>query len=87
MPKLRESPAQQMERVFRATIQYGLARKGQDMSDLVQMAPKCRSTVYKRMRDPSHCTFDEMLLFYKQFFSDRQLCELFDVEYHGTTSV
>lgn len=87
MPKLRESPAQRMERVFRAAIQYGLARKGQDMSDLVQMAPKCRATVYKRMRDPSHCTFDEMLLFYKQFFNDRQLCELFDVEYHGTTSV
>lgn len=86
MPKLRESPAQQMERVFRAAIQYGLARKGQDMSDLVQMAPKCRSTVYKRMRDPGHCTFDEMLLFYKQFFNDRQLCEMFDVEYHGTTS-
>lgn len=87
MPKLRESPAQQMERVFRAAIRYGLARKGQDMNDLVQMAPKCRSTVYKRMRDPGHCTFDEMLLFYKQFFNDRQLCEMFGVEYHGSTPV
>lgn len=85
MPKLKESPVQRMERVFRAAIQYGLARKGQDMNDLVQMAPKSRSTVYNRLRNPSGCTFDEMLLFYKQFFNDQQLCEMFGVEYHGST--
>lgn len=85
MPKLKESPCQRMDRIFRATVRYGLEIRGQDMNDLVQMAPGSKSTVYKRMRTAKNCTFDEMLLFYAQFFNDRQLCEMFGVEYHGST--
>lgn len=85
MPKLKELPAQRMGRVFRACVHYGLERRGQGMPDLVRMAPGSKSTVYNRMHDPRGCTFHEMLLFYNQFFNDRQLCEMFGVEYHGTT--
>lgn len=30
MPKLKETPAQRMERVFRAAVMYGLERRGRE---------------------------------------------------------
>lgn len=85
MPKMKESPCQRMDRVFRATVQYGLAINGQDMNDLVRMAPKSKSTIYKRMRTVRDCTFEEGLFYIQKFFNARQLCEMFGLEYHGST--
>lgn len=31
MPKLKETPAQRMERVFRAAVMYGLERRGENV--------------------------------------------------------
>lgn len=85
MPKLKESPVQRMERVFRAAVRYGLERRGENVEDLAKVAPGCRSTVYRRVRLPRTCTLDEMLFYAPRFFNDQQLCEMFGVEYHGTT--
>lgn len=85
MPKLRESPAQRMERVFRAAVKYGLERNGEKMADLAKEAPKSKDTVYRRMRNPGLCPMSEMLYYAPKFFNDRQLCEMFGVEYNGNT--
>ena len=85
MPKLKETPAQRMERVFRAAVRYGLERRGEKVGDLAKYAPKSRATVYHRMRTPLNCTMEEMLFYGPRFFNDRQLCEMIGVEYHGST--
>lgn len=87
MPKLRESQTQRMQRIFRAAIRYGLERKGENVDDLAKLAPKCRSTVYRRLKNPGLCTLSEMLFYAPKFFSDRELCEMLGVEYHGTSQV
>ena len=83
MPR-KETQAQRMGRVFRAVVRYGLELRGETVYDLVKRMPKAQSTVYKRLREPTTCTNAEMLQ-YAQFFNDRQLCEMYGVEYHGIT--
>ena len=85
MPKLKETPAQRMEWVFRAAIMYGLERRGENIEDLAKKAPQSRSTVYRRVKQPGFCTLREMLFYAPRFLNDRQLCEMFGVEYHGDT--
>ena len=52
MPKLKETPVQRMERVFRAAVFYGLERRAETIDDLAKRAPKARSTTYRRVRIP-----------------------------------
>lgn len=84
MPRLKESQAQKMRRIFRSVIRYGLEMRGEKVKDLAAAAPIKLNTIYKRLRDPTTCTNTEMLHFAK-FFNDRQLCEFYGVEYHGAT--
>lgn len=44
-----------------------------------------RSTTYRRVRIPRTCTFEEGLFYIPKFLNDRQLCEMWGVEYHGIT--
>lgn len=85
MPKLKETQSQRMERIFRAAIRYGLERRADKVEDLAKVAPKSRSTVYKRLHKPGLCTLQEMLFYAPKFFNDRELCEMLGVEYHGST--
>ena len=85
MPKLKETPVQRMERVFRAAVFYGLERRAETIDDLAKRAPKARSTTYRRVRIPRTCTFEEGRFYIPKFLNDRQLCEMWGVEYHGIT--
>ena len=85
MPKLKETQTQRMERIFRAAIRYGLERRAEKVEDLAKVAPKSRSTIYGRIKKPGQCTLQEMLFYAPRFFNDRELCEMFGVEYHGRT--
>ncbi len=88
MPKtkvFKESAEERFTRVFRACSRYYLERRGEHIEDLAKIAPGCRKTVYNRMNKPLRCTSEEMLFYAPKFFSDRQLCEAFGVQYHGST--
>lgn len=76
MPKLKETPVQRMERVFRAAVFYGLERRAETIDDLAKRAPNARSTTYRRVRIPRTCTFEEGLFYIPKFLNDRQLCEM-----------
>lgn len=84
MPKLKETSSQKMGRIFRAVIRYNLELRCEKVEDLAKRLPCKRATVYNRLRDPTTCTNREML-YLAPFFTDRQLCEMYGVEYHGTT--
>ena len=47
--------------------------------------PKSPATYYKRLRDLGSFTREELCIIIPRYFSDRQLCEAFGVEYHGAT--
>lgn len=83
--KIKESSEERMTRVFRAAVRYKLERRGEKIDDLAKIAPGCRKTVYNRMHNPLSCTNGEMLFYAPEFFNDRQLCEMYGVEYHGST--
>ena len=84
MPKLKETQAQKMGRIFRAVVRYGLEMRCEKVDDLIKVMPYGRATIYKRLKDPTTCTNAEMIQFAK-FFNDRQLCEFYGVRYCGTT--
>lgn len=84
MPKLKETQAQKMGRIFRAVVRYALEMRCEKVEDLTKAIPYSRATIYNRIRDPTTCTNAEML-HYAKFFNDRQLCEFYGVEYHGVT--
>jgi len=84
MPKLKETQAEKLGRIFRSVIAYNLAIRCEDLDDLVVRLPCVKSTFYKHLRDPMFVTVREMLCL-APFFTDRQLCEMFGVEYHGAT--
>lgn len=84
MPKLKESQSQRMGRIFRAVVRYALELRCEKVEDLAKTMPYSKATIYNRLRDPTTCTNGEML-HYAKFFNDRDLCELYGVEYHGVT--
>lgn len=85
MPKLRESPKQRMDRAFLAALRYGQTLRGERDLDTVKLMPRCCSTYYAHLRDLDKFTRAELLVLIPRYFNDRQLCEAFGVEYHGTT--
>lgn len=84
MPKLKETQAQKMGRIFRAVVRYGLELRCEKVEDLAKTIPYSKSTIYNSLKNPTTCTNAEMLHFAK-FFNDRQLCEFYGVDYHGAT--
>lgn len=85
MPKLRESPKERMDRAFMAALRYGQALRGEKDPDTVQIMPKSRATYYAHLRNPDKFTREELRILIPRYFTDRQLCEAFGVEYHGAT--
>lgn len=86
MPKLRESPKERMDRAFMTALRYGQALRGEKDLDTAQLMPKSRSTYYCHLRDPDKFTREELRILIPRYFTDRQLCEAFGVEYHGATA-
>lgn len=85
MPKLRESPKERMDRAFMAGLRYGQELRGERDTDTMKLMPKSPSTYYKRLRNLDGFTREELRILIPRYFNDRQLCEAFGVEYHGTT--
>ncbi len=85
MPKLHESPKERMDRAFMAALRYGQEIRGEKDLDTAQLMPKSRSTYYYHLRDLDKFTREELRVLIPRYFTDRQLCEAFGVEYHGAT--
>ena len=86
MPKLRESPKTRMDRAFITALRVGQAKRGEKDRDTAQIMPKCVSTYYSHLREPDKFTREELRILIPRYFTDRQLCEAFGVEYHGATT-
>lgn len=83
MPKLKESPKQKMDRAFLAAITCGQARRGESNQDTIRLMPVSCSSYYKHLRYPDMFTREELLVLVPRYFTDRELCEAFGVEYQA----
>lgn len=79
-----ESDMERTTRMFRAALRYSMELRMEEAEDVARQVPMGLSTFYLRMRDVSHLTVRE-LMGLKDRFTDRQLCEMFDVPYNGAT--
>lgn len=85
MPKLRESPAQRMDKAFLAALRYGQTMKGETNPDTMRLMTVCPRSFYRRLKDPGLFSVTDVRILAQRYFNDRQLCEMFGVEYHGST--
>ncbi len=83
MPKLRESPTRRMDRAFLAALRYGQAMRGETNPDTVKIVTVSTSAFYKKLKDPGTFSVMDARILAQRYFTDRQLCEAFGVEYHG----
>ncbi len=86
MPKLKESPAQHMNRRFMAALRYGQELRGERDADTAKIVmPQGPRTFYRRVKEPEKFSVENVRVIAQRYFNDRQLCEAFGVEYHGRT--
>jgi len=85
MPRLRESPKSKMDRAFMAALRYGQELRGEKDIDTAKRLPIHRTTYYKHLKNLDLFTREELCILAPVYFTDRQLCEAFGVEYHGAT--
>lgn len=85
MPKLKESARVRMDRAFMAALRYGQEMRGEKDTDTAALMPKSTVTYYRHLRDLDMFTREELRILIPRYFTDRQLCEAFGVEYHGST--
>ena len=83
MPKLKESPKQKMDRAFLSALAVGQARRGESNQDTIRFLPVSTSAFYNHLRCPDMFTREELLILLPRYFTDRQLCEAFGVEYQA----
>lgn len=83
MPRLKESPKQKMDRAFLSALAVGQARRGESNQDTIRLLPVSYSAYYKHLRCPDMFTREELLVIIPRYFTDRQLCEAFGVEYQA----
>lgn len=87
MPKVTLTAAQRQDRVLLAALRYGQAMRGERDVDTSRIYPACQRTFYNRIHNPSAMTLKELRFLAQRYdFSDRQLCEIIGIEYHGITS-
>lgn len=85
MPKLKESPTQRMNRAFLAALRAGQIMKGDTNADTLQLISVKSSAFFHRLKAPEKFSVFDARSLAQRYFSDRQLCEAFGVEYHGST--
>ena len=87
MPRLKVSPAEQQNREFLAALRAGQARKGETDRDTAQVFPdKGERTYQRRIKKRQTLTLPELRVLARHYgFTDRQLCLMVGVEYHGST--
>lgn len=85
MPKLKASAKVRMDRAFMAALRYGQELRGEKDIDTAKLMPKSDVTYYRHIRNLDMFTREELRILIPRYFTDRQLCEAFGVEYHGAT--
>ena len=85
MPKLKESAKARMDRAFLAGLRYGQTMRGEKDLDTAKLMPKCTTAYYRHIKNPDMFTREELIVLIPRYFNDRQLCDAFGVEYHGST--
>ena len=84
LKKEAETDLERATRIFRAAIRYSMELRREDVQDVALQARMGSSTLYRRLTDVTHMT-DRELLNMRDRLTDRQLCEMFGVQYHGST--
>lgn len=74
-----------MDRAFLAALRYGQTLRGEKDPDTARLLPRSSVTYYRHIKDPDMFTRGELRVLIPRYFNDRQLCDAFGVEYHGTT--
>lgn len=85
MPKLKESPAQRMDKAFIAALKAGQVMKGDDNKATLQLVSVQHASFYRKLKHPGDFSVDDARVIAQRYFNDRQLCAAFGVEYHGST--
>lgn len=85
MPKLKESPTQRMNRVFLAAVRAGQIMKGDTNADTLRLVSVKHSSFFRKLKAPETFSVFDARILAQRYFNDRQLCEAFGVEYHGST--
>ena len=88
MPRSKALSAQERQnQEFLAALAAGQARRGECDLDTAKLLPNCTSTYYQRKREPGRFTVHDLRIIVKQYqFTDYQLCQIFGVPYHGSTT-
>jgi len=84
LKKETETDLERASRIFRAAIRYSMELRREDVSDVARQSHIGQSTLYLRLRDVTNMTVREILNL-RDRLTDRQLCEMFGVQYHGVT--
>lgn len=85
MPKLKETPTQQMNKAFLAAIRAGQITKGDTNADTLRLVSVAYSTFFRKLKAPETFSVFDARILAQRYMNDRQLCESFGVEYHGST--
>lgn len=85
MPKLKETPTQQMNRAFLAAIRAGQIMRGDTNADTLQLVSVKYSAFFRKLKAPETFSVFDARVLAQRYMSDRQLCAAFGVEYHGST--
>lgn len=88
MPKLKPlTAAERQDRELLAALRAGQARKGERDSDTARVFPdKGELTYRRRIKKPQTFTLQELRFLAARYeFTDFQLCQIFGIEYHGST--
>lgn len=85
MPKLKESPTQRMNRVFLAAVRAGQIMKGDTNADTLRLVSVKHASFFRKLKAPETFSVFDARILAQRYFNDRQLCEAFGVEYHGST--
>lgn len=86
MPKLKQSAKVRMYRAFMAALRYGQELRGEKDADTARLMPRSTATYYKHIKNLDMFTREELRVLIPRYFTDRQLCDAFGVEYHGFTT-
>ena len=86
MPKKAMSAQERMDREFLAALAAGQVRTGDRDSDTARLLPNCKSTYYRRKREPGLFTVRDFRIIAQRYqLTDYQISRIFGVEYHGST--
>jgi len=85
MPKLKETPSERMNKAFLAALRSGQIMRGDKNADTLRLVSVRQSAFYHKLKEPETFSVFDARILAQRYFNDRQLCEAFGVEYHGTT--